>query len=105
MTPSDKNKRAKYLTSSSPPSKPPTSHNPPGQAYAFCESVTATSTSPWHIRRLDAAGKKLGGGITSYSLCELVTRGWDLEVDINEFHLDKQACKRCRAIYESQTNT
>lgn len=97
--------RAKYLTSSSPSSKPPTSRNPTGQAYAFCESVAATSHSPWHIRRLDDAGKKLGGGITSSSLCALVTRGWDLEVDINPFHLDKQTCKRCKALYEEQTST
>lgn len=89
ITPS---KRAKYLTSSSP-------HTPiPDPAFSFCESVTATSSSPWHIRRLDSAGKKLGGGITTPSLCGLATRGWDLEVEITEHHL-KYSCKRCVAEY------
>ncbi len=102
MTTSDSSKRAKYLTSSSPAPEPPPSAKPdPG--YSFCESVHATSYSPWHIRRLDSRGKKLGGGITTSSLCTLVTRGWDLEVEITEHHLD-HACKRCKQLYLEQTS-
>lgn len=88
--------RAKYLTSSSPSQE----RKLPG--YSFCESVHATSYSHWHIRALDAAGRKLGGGITTPSLCELVTRGWDLAVEITPFHLER-ACPRCVAKLKEQT--
>ena len=96
MTKPTSSKRAKYLTSSSPHSK----LELPG--YSFCESAHATSHSRWHIRALDAAGKKLGGGITTPSLCGLVTRGWDLNVDITSFHLER-ACPRCVAKLKEQT--
>ena len=48
--------------------------------FAFCEPVTATPTSPWHIRRVGPEGLKLGGGIPTAPLCgrESVIRGWDL---------------------------
>lgn len=77
----------------------------PDPGYSFCESVHATSHSPWHIRRLDDAGRKLGGGITTASLCELVTRGWDLQVKITPHHLASNTCKRCLAIYLEQTSS
>jgi hypothetical protein len=69
--------------------------------YSFCESVTANVTSPWHIRKLTAAGKKLGGGIDTESLCGLVKRGWDLGVEITEHHLG-HACKECVKLYKEQ---
>jgi hypothetical protein len=48
--------------------------------FAFCEPVSATATSPWHIRRVGPEGLKLGGGIPTPPLCgrESVIRGWDL---------------------------
>lgn len=92
MSDTTSDKRAKYLTSSKP--IPPKAD--PG--FSFCESVTATSNSPWHIRKLDGHGKKLGGGITTTSLCALVTRGWDLDVELTEHHL-KRSCRRCVAEY------
>ena len=67
--------------------------------YSFCESVFATSTSKWHIRPLTIQGKKLGGGIDTDSLCGLVTTGWDLDVEINEFHLRNNICDKCEEEY------
>lgn len=67
--------------------------------YSFCESVHASSMSPWHIRQLVDC-KKLGGGIDSSSLCGFVKSGWgwDLEVEITKHHLS-HACPRCVAVY------
>lgn len=48
---------------------------------AFCESVHATGSSPWHLRWLD----------------ERVTSGWDLSVAITAHHLENNACWRCLA--------
>jgi hypothetical protein len=70
-------------------------------AFSFCESVTATSYSKWHIRRLTKAGKKFGGGIDTGSLCGLIKLplgGWDLEVDITKHHLT-HCCSKCKALY------
>jgi hypothetical protein len=56
--------------------------------YSFCESTAAGSRSPWHIREVPVGEEpKLGGGITTNSLCGRVARGWDLEVVIDEHHL------------------
>jgi hypothetical protein len=64
-------------------------------SYAYCESVHAGGLSPWHIRELDQSGKlKLGGGITTNSLCGRVARGWDLNVPISLGH-DKHTCRDC----------
>lgn len=73
--------------------------------YSFCESVAAGPRSPWHIRKLTDKGKKLGGGIDTPGLCghPRVTYGWDLDVDINEFHLEKVTCKECLKIYRRAT--
>lgn len=69
--------------------------------FAFCESLHASSTSPWHIRQIPAGeGLKLGGGITTSSLCRRVTRGWDLKVRITEGHLD-HACPSCVTDYRA----
>ena len=64
-------------------------------AYSFCESVTATSISPWCIRPLTAVGRKLGGGADTPSLCGRVRvgYGWDLQVPV-DLKLSR-ACPRC----------
>jgi hypothetical protein len=72
--------------------------------YSFCESVHATGTSPWHIRKLDTEGKKLGGGITTSSLCGRVTRGWDLEAPITRHHLGSHVCPGCRDAFVAESN-
>lgn len=70
-------------------------------AFSFCEPVTATSISPWHIRELTGKGRMLGGGIDTPSLCGRVevNRGWDLETPINEFHLANGCCQKCFQLY------
>jgi hypothetical protein len=75
--------------------------------FAFCESVHATGTSPWHIRRV-VGPLKLGGGIDSGSLCKRVRStaegggGWDLEVRITSHHLS-HACPGCVEEYRRRT--
>lgn len=63
---------------------------------SFCESVTASGRSPWHLRWLDVAGPKFGGGVTTPSLCGHVRAryGWDLEVAITPINI-QIACGRC----------
>lgn len=77
-------------------------------AYSFCESTTAGSLTPWHIRPLTAVGKKLSGGVDTDSLCGHVTRkfsGWDLEASPEGYPLDKvtdgrrHVCKKCADKY------
>lgn len=69
--------------------------------FAFCESIHASSESPWHIRELSKHGKKLGGGVDTPSLCGLIQKGkgWDLETDINEFHLTNGCCPKCFELF------
>lgn len=69
--------------------------------YSFCESVYATSTSPWHIRQLSTEGPMFGGGIDTASLCGRVVEGWDLEVEITPHHLS-HACPVCAAKYAKE---
>jgi len=66
--------------------------------YSFCESVTATSISPWCIRRLEASGRHPGGGIDTGSLCGRVKEGngWDIPVSVTASH--PQACRKCVAV-------
>lgn len=67
--------------------------------FAFCESVAAGGGSPWHVRQIpNGEGLKLGGGITTSSLCKRAHRGWDLNVRITEHHLD-HACPACAKAY------
>jgi hypothetical protein len=66
--------------------------------YAYCESVHATGTSPWHIRKVTDKGLKFGGGIDTSSLCEDVKSGWDLQVRMSETH-DGHTCPKCLPIY------
>lgn len=63
--------------------------------YSFCESIHAGSASPWHIRVIPAGeSKKLGGGITTTSLCGIVPRGWDLALAFDEAHFT-HTCTHC----------
>lgn len=72
-------------------------------SYCFCESVSATSLSPWCIRKITKAGTRPGGNIDTDSLCGRVRSpmGWDVncffdvEIDI--------VCRKCKEILESQT--
>jgi len=79
--------------------------------YSFCEGVHAGPQSPWHIRPLTKTGQKFGGGIDTLTLCgriapfgkpatdgHLGSGGWDLEVEIDDHHLD-HTCKECARIY------
>jgi hypothetical protein len=72
--------------------------------YSFCESNCAAPRSPWHIRELTTKGRKLGGGIDTPSLCERVKAGggWDLDVELNTFHLQTNTCHACLAIFLKQ---
>ena len=78
---------------------------PGSELYSFCESVTASSRSPWHIRKLDETGRHTGGGITTPSLCGLVKPrgaahgalgGWDLdEKVVITAHHGGHCCTKC----------
>jgi len=68
--------------------------------FSFCESVTASSQSRWHIRQLTEAGMKLGGGADTSSLCGRQV-AWDLQVEITE-RLLSHCCKKCAEEYRIQ---
>ena len=70
--------------------------------FSFCESIHATSNSPWHIRKLTGAGKFVTGGVDTPSLCGLVERGWDLEVDIDVSRYEDLCCPKCVELYKQQ---
>jgi hypothetical protein len=47
--------------------------------FAFCERISATASSPQHIRRVGTEGLMLGGGAPETTLCGTLLRGgWDL---------------------------
>lgn len=78
--------------------------------YSFCESVHASGASPWHIRKLDAAGLKLSGGITSNSLCDRVRMpyGWDLRTEVDSENVarlvaGKAVCVICASVWRQVT--
>jgi len=65
--------------------------------YAFCETVTATPWSRWHIRKLTEKGLKLGGGADTPAICGRMV-AWDLSVVIDQHHLG-HSCLKCQAAY------
>ena len=68
--------------------------------FAFCESVHATSTSPWHIRKLTDKGLKLSGGADTKALCGLEVC-WDLGVEIDPLYLEQpDCCDKCVSEFE-----
>jgi hypothetical protein len=71
--------------------------------YVYCESVHASSRSPWHIREVTEQGLKLGGGIDTPSLCSRVKSGWDLEVRITGKHAG-HTCPACLEIHQKLTH-
>lgn len=68
---------------------------PGSEPYSFCETVTAGPTTPWHIRRLTEAGRRLGGAADTPALCGRAV-SWDLQVTITPHHLG-HACPECGA--------
>lgn len=78
--------------------------------FSYCESVFATSASPWCIRELTADGQKLTGGIDTASLCGRVQPravppgmqkgfgGWDLAVPVDLGQYPGVVCKNCAAV-------
>jgi hypothetical protein len=66
--------------------------------YSFCEFVSATPFSKWHIRLLTEKGQKFGGGADTLALCGRAV-SWDLNVTITEHHLVHQSCSTCRDVY------
>lgn len=67
--------------------------------FTLCESLYASGHGKWHIRKLTTAGKKLGGGIDTKSLCGKVDKGWDLNVEMTQHHLDNNTCPECLSKY------
>lgn len=64
---------------------------------SFCESVAAGGGGRWHLRWLDSAGTKCGGGITTNALCghPKAPYGWDIPVAITAHHLRENTCREC----------
>lgn len=71
--------------------------------FSFCESASASSRSPWHIRALEKdPALKTSGGIDTDSLCQTVRApyGWDLRPMADDWLKESFVCKTCRARYE-----
>jgi hypothetical protein len=66
----------------------------PGPEYSYCETATAAATTPWHIRELTEAGKKLGGGADTPALCGRKV-SWDLNTVVRDLNYEF-VCKECR---------
>lgn len=72
--------------------------------HSFCEAGTAGPFSRWHIRQLTPAGRKLGGGADTKSLCDKRV-SWDLVVDLTAHHLEANACPLCVRKYAEIKDT
>ena len=72
------------------------------EKFSFCEPVTATSHSKWHLRKLTDKGKKLGGGADTPSLCGR-KMGWDLDAPISKFILEDHICSECRKVFQKES--
>lgn len=74
--------------------------------FAFCEAVTASSESPWHIRPLTSAGKKCGGGADTPALCGRKV-SWDLQGDVKPTFVGYKemnpsyVCRACAEVYRT----
>lgn len=60
--------------------------------YSYCESLAASGSSPWHIRKLSAGGQKLSGRVDTPSLCGRAM-AWDINHPIGAH--DEFPCKKC----------
>lgn len=77
---------------------------PAGPRYALCERVTATGTSPHHIRQLTDQGMFRGGGADGPAACG-ATVAWDTsEVTLEQVpgmvdrsHASFRLCAECVA--------
>lgn len=67
--------------------------------YSFCETYSASGSTPWHIRVLSDQGPKLSGGADTPSLCGR-TVAWDIKVDLSAHHLS-HCCVSCKEKYDS----
>lgn len=71
-----------------------------GPRLAFCENVTASSSSPIHIRILTGFGLQPSGGADSMALCGHHV-AWDLLGVVNEATMaDDRTCRRCVTLAE-----
>lgn len=70
--------------------------------YSYCETVTAGSASPWHIRKLSAAGRKLGGGADALALCGIKV-AWDMNVDPIDGRYVNGVCAKCEQAYQEES--
>lgn len=71
--------------------------------YSYCEPVWAAPLASWCIRPLTDAGRKLGGGVDTESLCGRVSveQGWDLPYPVEA---DKPGiCKICEKLWTAET--
>lgn len=71
--------------------------------YAFCENVTASSSSPIHLRVLSGLGLRVNGGADTMALCGNHV-AWDLPGPVNEATLaDGRTCQRCLTLHREAT--
>jgi hypothetical protein len=68
--------------------------------YAFCETITATGATPWHIRKLSDKGIKIGGGADTPALCGRVV-SWDIGVKMTPGQI-QNTCHKCVAIWDRE---
>jgi hypothetical protein len=83
--------------------RPCDSRDPEAPEYSFCEIVTAGANTPWHLRQLTEAGRKLGGGADTPGLCGREV-SWDLSLPVRRFEIASGriapiVCKECRRVY------
>jgi hypothetical protein len=63
--------------------------------YSYCETITASATTPWHIRQLTKKGQMFGGGADTLALCGCKV-AWDLvSTCANLSHV----CRRCAELF------
>jgi hypothetical protein len=74
----------------------------PTPTYAFCETIFSGAYTPWHIRLLGPAGRKINGGADTLSLCGRKV-AWDLKVEITDHHLT-HCCSDCSKLYREVQN-
>ena len=74
--------------------------------YSFCET---TASYLWHIRPLSDAGRKLGGGADTETLCGLMP-SWDVNCEITPKALEVKGpigvgkpCPRCAQAYNDHS--
>jgi len=70
--------------------------------YRFCETVTASSRSRWHIRELSAIGPKYSGGADTPALCGRQV-SWDIHCNITANQVEG-CCATCKEIFLGKTS-